>query len=386
MIPEEMLPALMGVVPATLITCCNNGIPNITNISRVWYVDQNHVAIANHMLKKSIRNLQENPYAFIRTMDTNTFSTWEIEVKYEGPRTNGEIFVEMTNQFGILSMMLNSELPITVQSAEIFSVLSARICEEESSHFRAVTDFYNILLEKLEKKFGWDCSVVWFPDDLTQDLHLALVRGLDEESAGRVLLRISQWAVQQKKSIRISNIRSQYQYAFTTFLHQDVEKEKFSVDDYRHLTQNYLSIPIKGEGGKILAVIGTQNDKDICFNIFTEKILEFASHNLSELVEKLRGFESEQERQIAIDHALERIRIEGSKRTGEVKTNLSPREIQVAVQVARGLSNEEIANLLFLSKRTVTTHLERIYQKLGIKSRSALTSYVMENGLSDYSS
>jgi DNA-binding CsgD family transcriptional regulator/tetratricopeptide (TPR) repeat protein len=57
---------------------------------------------------------------------------------------------------------------------------------------------------------------------------------------------------------------------------------------------------------------------------------------------------------------------------------LSARETEIARLVAEGLSNPEIAERLFISQRTVTTHLQRIYQRLGISSRTALTRYVVE--------
>lgn len=48
---------------------------------------------------------------------------------------------------------------------------------------------------------------------------------------------------------------------------------------------------------------------------------------------------------------------------------LTPQEQQIAGLAADGLSNREIAERLFLSPRTVTTHLYRIYPKVGVKSR-----------------
>lgn len=378
-----MMPALMGAVPATLITSSKEGIPNITNISRIWYVDSNHVAIANHMLKKSVQNLQENPYAFIRTMDTTNFSTWELVLEYIGFRTDGEIFAEMKKQYEVLSMMLESVMPITVNCAELFTVVSARICKEENSHLRLLTETYHPLLEQLEKKFGWDRSAVWITDNLANQLHLAIVHGLDEESAQKVLQRVAQLSSHQEKPVFINNIRSQYQYAFTTFLNQLPEKEKFSVENYRNISQNYVAIPVKNKDKKIMAVIGSQSNDELFFSDFNEDLLHIASRILSQLIEKLHGLEDDKERQKMIAQALDRILLEGSKRTGDKNTVLSPRELQVALQVAQGLSNEEIAKALFLSKRTVTTHLERIFQKLSINSRAVLASYIIENGLSD---
>jgi DNA-binding CsgD family transcriptional regulator len=51
---------------------------------------------------------------------------------------------------------------------------------------------------------------------------------------------------------------------------------------------------------------------------------------------------------------------------------LSPQELQIAQMAASGLSNREIADRLFLSHRTVGTHLYRVFPKLGIVSRSEL--------------
>lgn len=60
---------------------------------------------------------------------------------------------------------------------------------------------------------------------------------------------------------------------------------------------------------------------------------------------------------------------------------LSARELEVARLVAAGLSNAQVATDLFISPRTVTTHLNRIYARLGFSSRVALTRYLADSGL-----
>jgi DNA-binding NarL/FixJ family response regulator len=73
------------------------------------------------------------------------------------------------------------------------------------------------------------------------------------------------------------------------------------------------------------------------------------------------------------------------KEKGLKKTDnqLSDREKDIVVQIAKGLTNKEIANQLFLSVHTVITHRKNIGNKLGIKSASGLTVYAILNKLID---
>lgn len=61
--------------------------------------------------------------------------------------------------------------------------------------------------------------------------------------------------------------------------------------------------------------------------------------------------------------------------------DLTAREIEVLTRVAAGDSNPQIAAALVLSVRTVTTHLEHIFAKLGCDSRTRLTTKVLAEGL-----
>ena len=62
---------------------------------------------------------------------------------------------------------------------------------------------------------------------------------------------------------------------------------------------------------------------------------------------------------------------------------LSAREIEILTEVAKGLTNKEIADRLSISVFTVTTHRKNITQKLGIHSIAGLTVYAVMNHLID---
>lgn len=66
--------------------------------------------------------------------------------------------------------------------------------------------------------------------------------------------------------------------------------------------------------------------------------------------------------------------------SGEI---LTPREKEVLKLIAKGLTNGEIADELFLSTGTVKNYITLLYDKLGIKGRTKLMTYAIDSGLLD---
>ena len=59
---------------------------------------------------------------------------------------------------------------------------------------------------------------------------------------------------------------------------------------------------------------------------------------------------------------------------------LSEREIEVLLAICQGLSTQEIADKLFISKRTVDKHRANILEKSGCKNTASLVVYAIRNG------
>jgi two-component system, NarL family, response regulator LiaR len=66
------------------------------------------------------------------------------------------------------------------------------------------------------------------------------------------------------------------------------------------------------------------------------------------------------------------------------KDQISPRELEVLELISRGLGNKEIGERLFISERTVKTHVTHLLEKLNLRDRTQLAIYALQHKLFDH--
>lgn len=87
------------------------------------------------------------------------------------------------------------------------------------------------------------------------------------------------------------------------------------------------------------------------------------------------------------DHAASELRAAGETDTRPDKSGLAlltPQELNVALAVSEGITDREAAARLFLSPRTIDYHLRKVFQKLGISSRSELIRLVLAENTDEH--
>ena len=131
MVTEEMIPAMQGIIPATLATSSKAGIPNVGFISQVFYVDESHVALSFQFFNKTVRNVRENPRASVRIYHPETFNSWDLEIKYKRSEDEGPVFDEMDMQLEAIASMTGMSGIFKLKSAEIYEVMSVHKNIEE---------------------------------------------------------------------------------------------------------------------------------------------------------------------------------------------------------------------------------------------------------------
>lgn len=92
---ESIRACLQGVIPSPLATCSADGIPNVTYLSIVHYVDSERVATSRQFFNKTRVNLEANPVAQVLIVDPGTGAQYALDLTYLHTETEGSVFEAM---------------------------------------------------------------------------------------------------------------------------------------------------------------------------------------------------------------------------------------------------------------------------------------------------
>src|SRR3954468_11097447 len=87
-----------GVAPAVIATCDREGIPNVTYLSQVHYVDERHVALSCQFFNKTRKNLEENPIACAQVLDPETIVPYALSLRFDRSEVSGPLFEAMASR------------------------------------------------------------------------------------------------------------------------------------------------------------------------------------------------------------------------------------------------------------------------------------------------
>jgi hypothetical protein len=111
-------------VPAVMVTCSADGIPNVTVISQVYYVDETHAALSFQFFSKTNRNVRENPQAYVTITDFVSQAHWNLQLEFERSETEGPIFDAMDMQIEAIASATGMSGIFKLRAADIYRVLT----------------------------------------------------------------------------------------------------------------------------------------------------------------------------------------------------------------------------------------------------------------------
>ena len=123
-LPDEIKPAMQGVIPSHVVTCSGDGTPNASAISQVYYVDPDHVALSHQFFNKTVRNVRENPRALAWVISPETFDAWDLELEYDRSETSGPVFEALDMQIEAIASIVGLKGIFKLRSADVYRVIS----------------------------------------------------------------------------------------------------------------------------------------------------------------------------------------------------------------------------------------------------------------------
>ena len=120
---SDLTECFEGIIPAVIATASATGVPNVTHLSRVHYVDDEHVALSNQFFSKTVRNLSENPRACAAVFDPNTLDSYKLVLQYERTERRGPIFERLRRDVDAVAALTGMQDVFKLRSADVYRVV-----------------------------------------------------------------------------------------------------------------------------------------------------------------------------------------------------------------------------------------------------------------------
>ncbi|HEV7768610.1 MAG TPA: pyridoxamine 5'-phosphate oxidase family protein, partial [Thermoanaerobaculia bacterium] len=84
-----------GVIPSVVASSDATGMPNVTYVSQVYLIDDQHVALSCQFFNKTRRNLDENPNTTVEIYDPVTMQAYRLRLRFLRSEKAGPLFDTM---------------------------------------------------------------------------------------------------------------------------------------------------------------------------------------------------------------------------------------------------------------------------------------------------
>ncbi|WP_332701467.1 pyridoxamine 5'-phosphate oxidase family protein [Devosia sp.] len=116
-----------GVVPSVIATAAADGTPNISYLSHVVCVDDEHVALSNQFFSKTAANIRANAQAAILIVDAMTGAQYRLDVTFEQTLIEGQLFEKMAAHLRAASTQTGMANVMRLRGVDIYRVNDLRM-------------------------------------------------------------------------------------------------------------------------------------------------------------------------------------------------------------------------------------------------------------------
>lgn len=294
---------LDGDIPAAIATVSSDGVPNVTLLSQVQYVDSCHVALSYQFFNKTRANILANAFASVELIDPVTGAVHQLSVQYLRTETAGPLFENMKAKLAGIAAHTGMSGVFRLLGADIYRVLSlsaiagtplaepsrrnllsgARAICERIARASEMTAILDPLLEDMATYFGISHAMILIHDEPAGRLYTVASRGYaisgvgSEIPLGEGVIGI---CAREKTPIRITRFTADYAYSRAIRESSDLDLERRIPFPGLAEPHSQLAVPILAQG-RLFGVLFAESGEDLSFGYDEEDALATVAAQLA---------------------------------------------------------------------------------------------------------
>jgi len=324
--------AFQGIVPSSVATADSHGVPNITFVSQVYFVDDRHVALSCQFFNKTRRNLDENPVAAAEVIDPLTLQAYRLRLKFLRSEKSGPLFDTMSLRIDAIASHTGMTGIFRLIAADVFEVESVEIVEgflttpvdapcEDMSIEGARTEMRGLqlvserinraadlellmasVLESLGEFFNFSHTSILLWDDANRRLTTMASRGYGKSGIGAEVALgegLIGTVAREKRLLRLSSLEADLRYGRT--IRREATGAARALAEEIPLpglpdAQSVLAIPLT-LGDRLVGVIAAEDRDPMRFSEWHEAYLEIIANQIALGIDRMieRGDEAGEE-------------------------------------------------------------------------------------------
>ena len=311
---------LDGDIPASIATCSCDGVPNVTVLSQVQYVDGRHVALSYQFFNKTRENILANPFAAVEVIDPVTGAAYQLTVQYLRTETVGPLFENMKAKLAGIASHTGMAGVFRLLGADVYRVLAiqaicgttlpepprrnllaaTRMTCEHMTASQDMTAILDRLLCDLAQYFAITHAMVLMQDEAPSRLYTVASLGYDASGVGSEI-PLGQGVIgvcaREKTPIRITHFASDYVYSrairesIAAAGPADAIESRIPLPGLAE-PHSQLAVPIAAQG-RLLGVLFTESAQDLCFGYDEEDALATIASQLGQMLLSLQSSAAE---------------------------------------------------------------------------------------------
>jgi len=323
---ETLTSSFQGLIPAVLATCSLDGVPNVTLLSHVEYVDPRHVALSFQFFNKSRRNIAENPQALVKIIDPDTRQGWALDLRFVRSETSGPVFERMALRIEAVASYSGLKGIFRLRAADIYEVLAVEPIPEEPASvdttrptphasgdpvftMRALQDLsarihraltleslLDSILIGLEESFGFTHAMILLAGEEEGALVTMSTRGYPEGGVGseaRYGQGIAGMVAEARKPIRISGLMRAMLYALA--VHRSAQEQGYRPERQIPLPglanpDSQLGVPLLVRG-ELIGVLCIESETPYRFHEEDKQTIELLGSYLAIAIQNMQLLE-----------------------------------------------------------------------------------------------